>query len=314
MSVLVCGSIAYDTLLTFQDSFSKHILPDQLHKLSVCFMVPHLRREFGGCAGNIAYNLKMLGGDPVILSSAGDDFGPYRQHLQRQGLRTDGIREIADCYTAQCFITSDRDDNQITAFHPGATDFATLNHAGQMPGIELAIVAPSGHQADLQHARELSAAGVPYFFDPGQELPLLSDEELCEMIERATYLALNDYEAEMMQARTGLTLSQLAGQVDALVVTRGAQGSDIYADRHYRIEGVPAERVVDPTGCGDAYRAGLLYGISHGLGWLASGRLASMLGAIKIASRGGQNHVFDWPGLARQYQTHFGDAWPGQMP
>ncbi len=312
MSVLVCGSLAYDTLLTFQDSFKNHILPDQLHKLSVCFMVPQLRREFGGCAGNIGYNLRLLGGTPLIMSSVGEDFGPYRAHLQGHGLVTDHILEVPGYFTAQCFITSDRDANQITAFHPGASECATRNHVRDVAGVRLAIVAPSGYEADLQQSRELAEAGIPFIFDPGQELPLFSRDELFEMIGLARWLTLNDYEAELMRERTGLSVAQLAERVEALVITRGGLGSEIFVDGDViRIPAVRPAAVVDPTGCGDAYRAGLLYGLAEGWDWEACGRTASMLGAIKIASRGAQNHHFDRAQLAALHEDAFGQPWPG---
>lgn len=311
MPTLICGSLAYDTLLTFQDSFHKHILPDQLERLSVCFMVPQLRKEFGGCAGNIAYTLKQLGDDPLILATAGEDFEPYHHHLTRHGIRTEGIRTVAGHYTAQCFITSDRDNNQITAFHPGAMQFATLNHAGESQGIDLAIVAPTGYEANLQQSRELAAAGIPFIFDPGQELPLFSRDELLDLIEMADYIAVNAYEAELLRERTGLAPEQIAKQVQAMIVTAGAHGSTIYtADQQYPIEAVTVSNAVDPTGCGDAYRAGLLYGIKHQLGWTTTGRLASLLGAIKVASQGGQNHYLDWPMLRARFEQAFGQAWP----
>ncbi|MCG9052118.1 carbohydrate kinase family protein [Laribacter hongkongensis] len=312
MSIIVCGSLAYDTLLTFPDRFAGHLLPDQLHKLSVCFLVPELRREYGGCAGNIAYNLALLGGEPLIVSAAGEDFGPYRTHLAQHGIRTDGIYEAPGRHTAQCFITSDRDDNQITAFHPGATDCAVDNPVSRhLAGATLAIVGPSGYAADLQHARQLSEHGLPYIFDPGQELPLFSHDELLEMIERAPYLTLNDYEAELMQSRTGLSLAGLADRLEALVITRGPQGSDIWANGyHHRIPVAPAARVVDPTGCGDAYRAGLLFARAQGWNWPLAGRLGALLGAIKIEHQGAQNHGFDWTTLQLRYARAFGEPWP----
>ena len=312
MTTLICGSLAFDNIMVFPDRFKNHILPEQIHILNVAFLVPEMRREYGGCAGNIAYNLMLLGGDATIMATVGEDATPYLERLDKLGLSRAHVRQVPGSFTAQAFITTDLDDNQITAFHPGATDCAVDNPVSRhLAGATLAIVGPSGYAADLQHARQLSEHGLPYIFDPGQELPLFSRDELLEMIERAPYLTLNDYEAELMQSRTGLTLAGLVDRLEALVITRGPQGSDIWANGyHHRIPVAPAARVVDPTGCGDAYRAGLLFARAQGWDWPLAGRLAALLGAIKIEHQGAQNHGFDWTTLQLRYARAFGEPWP----
>ena len=291
MHTLICGSLAFDTIMVFQDQFKNHILPDQIHKLSVAFYVPEMRREFGGTAGNIAYNLQLLEGQPLIMATVGEDFSTYTKWLNQNNLSTKHIKEIANSFTAQAFITTDLDDNQITAFHPGAMVESHQNSVNNAKEVTLAIIAPDGRDGMFQHAKECFDAGIPMMFDPGQGLPMFNGEELLHFIEMATYLAVNDYEAQVLQDKTGLTLEQIAKKVKALIVTLGGQGSHIYADgQRFEIPCVKAEALVDPTGCGDAYRAGLLYGIAQGWDWVTCGRLASTMGAIKIASRGGQNH------------------------
>jgi len=307
MSTLICGSIAYDTIMVFGDRFKNHILPEQLHILNVAFLVPDMRREFGGCAGNIAYTLKLLGGEPLIMATVGDDYQPYDYRLQKLHIAQRHIRRIPDTFTAQAFITTDLDDNQITAFHPGAMNRSHENHVDEAKAVTLGIVAPDGRDGMLQHAREFQAAGIPFLFDPGQGLPMFSGMELSAFVSQASYVAVNDYEGQMLQDRTGMKLEDLARKVKALVVTLGARGSIIMTDgRRIEIPPVTAERVVDPTGCGDAYRAGLLYGIAAGLDWPVTGRLASLLGSIKIAQRGGQNHRFTRDEIAQRYQDAFG--------
>jgi adenosine kinase len=291
MQTLICGSLAYDTIMVFQDQFKNHILPDQIHKLSVAFYVPELRREFGGTAGNIAYNLQLLEGKPLIMATVGEDFAPYMAWLNRNNLNTRHVKEILNSFTAQAYITTDLDDNQITAFHPGAMVESHQNSVKVASKVSLAIIAPDGRDGMFQHAKECFDAGIPFLFDPGQGLPMFNGEELMHFIEMATYLAVNDYESQVIQEKTGLTLEQLAEKVTALIVTLGGLGSHIYADgQRFEIPCVKADKIVDPTGCGDAYRAGLLYGIANGWDWPTCGRLASTMGAIKIASRGGQNH------------------------
>ncbi len=309
MSTLICGSIAYDTIMVFKDQFKNHILPDKLHILNVAFLVPDMRREFGGCAGNIAYNLKMLGGDPLIMATVGDDHAPYTARLDKLGLARTHVREAAGSFTAQAFITTDLDDNQITAFHPGAMNFSHQNHVQDAKNVKLGIVAPDGRDGMIQHAREFHEAGIPFIFDPGQGLPMFNGDDLMNFINIASYVTVNDYEAELLQERTGKTIVQLAQQVKALVVTLGAKGSEIHAGgKKYDIPCVKPEAVLDPTGCGDAFRAGLLYGITHGMDWAVTGRLASLIGALKIAQRGPQNHTFTRESIATLYKANFGAA------
>ncbi|HKA42027.1 MAG TPA: carbohydrate kinase family protein [Burkholderiales bacterium] len=307
MSTLICGSIAYDTIMVFADRFKNHILPDQLHILNVAFLVPELRREFGGCAGNIAYTLAMLGGEPLIMATVGDDYQPYGERLQKLGASQRHIRKVAGTYTAQAFITTDLDDNQITAFHPGAMNCSHQNHVHDAAGVKLGIIAPDGRDGMLQHAQEFHAGAIPFVFDPGQGLPMFSGAELVDFVKMADYVTVNDYEGRMLEERTGKNLADLAKEVKALVVTLGAQGSRIHVDgRRIEIPSARPEGVVDPTGCGDAFRAGLLYGIANGLDWELTGRLASLLGAIKIARRGGQNHHFTREEIAQRFKESFG--------
>ncbi|MCE5182325.1 MAG: carbohydrate kinase family protein [Betaproteobacteria bacterium] len=307
MRTLICGSLAFDTIMVFHDHFKNHILPEQIHILNVAFLVPDMRREYGGCAGNIAYNLKMIGGEPLIMATVGDDFGPYAHRLDNLDLAQSHVLRMPGNFTAQAFITTDMADNQITAFHPGAMNHSHHNHVGDASNVGLGIVAPDGRDGMLQHAREFHEAGIPFVFDPGQGLPMFNGEELLQFVEMADYVALNDYEAQLLQERTGKKIEQVAKLVKALIVTRGAQGSEIHADgQRYDIPCVKAGDEVDPTGCGDAYRAGLLYGISNGMDWQTTGRLASLLGAVKIASRGGQNHHLAREELLVRFKENFG--------
>lgn len=307
MQTLICGSLAYDTIMVFHDQFKNHILPDKIHILNVAFLVPDMRREFGGTAGNIAYNLNLLGGKPLIMATVGDDFVAYASWLNEIGLDMAHVRRIVKSYTAQAFITTDIDDNQITAFHPGAMNFSHENKVADANGVKLGIIAPDGRDGMFLHAREFRDAGIPFLFDPGQGMPMFSGDELMEFIGMADYLALNDYEAQLMQEKTGQTVETLAKQVKALVVTLGAKGSVIYAEgQRYEIPCVEADAVVDPTGCGDAYRAGLLYGVAQGWDWQTTGQLAAVMGAIKIASRGGQNHKASREEIAQRFQKAFG--------
>jgi len=306
---LVCGSLALDTIMVFPDRFARHILPEQTHMLSVSFLVGEMRREWGGCAGNIAYNLKALGGEPVVMATIGGDDRAYPERLASLGIATDGLRPVEGAYTAQAFIITDLDDNQITAFHPGAMNHAHTNHVGDVNDVALGIVAPDGREGMRAHVQEMADAGIPFIFDPGQGLPLFSGDELIEMIDRAKYLADNDYEARLLGERTGLALPDIAARVDALIVTLGGDGSRIYSDGIVLdVPSVAPAALVDPTGCGDAYRAGLLYGIAHGWDWQRTGRLASILGSVKIASRGGQNHIVDRDQLASLYAENFGGS------
>ncbi|HEY1181220.1 MAG TPA: carbohydrate kinase family protein [Rhodocyclaceae bacterium] len=309
MKSLICGSLAYDNIMVFQDHFKNHLLPDQLHILNVCFYVPEMRREFGGCAGNIAYNLRLLGGDPLIMATVGDDNAPYMHRLKQLGLDAGHVRQIPGAFTAQAFITTDLADNQITAFHPGAMLEAHQNHVTDAKDVVLGLVAPDGRDAMLQHARDFKAAGTPFIFDPGQGLPMFNGEELLAFVKQADYCTVNDYEAKLLCERTGLTLEQLAQEVKALIVTLGADGSDIYADGQcIKVASVKPDAILDPTGCGDAYRAGLLYGITNGWDWQKTGQLASLMGSIKIAHRGAQNHKLSRDEIAQRYQAAFGTS------
>ena len=307
MRTLICGSLAFDSIMVFQDHFKHHILPDKIHMLNVSFLVPEMRREYGGCAGNIAYNLKLLGGEPLIMATVGDDFGSYAERLDAQAISREHIRHVAGTYTAQAFITTDLDDNQITAFHPGAMNYSHENDARQVQDVKLGIVAPDGRDGMLRHVRGFHEAGVPCVFDPGQGMPLFSGEELLECVHKSRYVILNDYEAELLQSRTGETLATLARHVEALIVTRGADGSVIHtAGRQIDIPAVRPDAILDPTGCGDAYRSGILYGIVRGLDWETAGQLASVMGAIKIAHRGGQNHKPTRDDIAARLKSAFG--------
>jgi adenosine kinase len=306
---LICGSLAIDTIMVFPDRFGRHILSGETHLLSVSFQIAEMRREWGGCAGNIAYNLRGLGGEPVVMATVGDDGGAYVERLKAQQVAAEGVCAIPGTYTAQAFIITDLDDNQITAFHPGAMNESHRNRVGDVADIALGIVAPDGREGMRSHLREFAAAGIPVIFDPGQGMPLFSGPELVEMIECADYVAVNDYEARMLAERTGLTIEAIAKRVEALIVTRGGEGSRIYVDGAVlEIPAVKPAALVDPTGCGDAYRAGLLYGIANSWDWERTGRLASLLGSVKIASRGGQNHAVDREKIASLYLERFGQA------
>jgi adenosine kinase len=306
MTTLICGSLAFDNIMVFPDRFKNHILPEQIHILNVAFLVPEMRREFGGCAGNIAYNLMLLGGQPEIMATVGDDAQAYLDRLDKLGLSRRHVRQVPGSFTAQAFITTDLDDNQITAFHPGAMGFSHLNKVDRA-NAQLGIVAPDGREGMMQHARDFAAAGVPFIFDPGQGLPMFSGDDLLDFMKLADYACFNDYEAKLACDRTGRSLEQLAGEVKALIVTRGAEGSEIFAHGEcLHIPCVEPDAILDPTGCGDAYRAGLLYGLANGLDWLTTGRLASVMGAIKIAHRGGQNHQPSREEIAARYQRAFG--------
>ena len=311
MHTLICGSMAYDTIMVFPDQFKKHILPEQIHILNVAFLVPEMRREFGGCAGNIAYNLKLLGGNPLIMATVGDDFSTYALRLEKLGITQAHIRHISGSYTGQAFITTDLDDNQITAFHPGAMSFSEHNHVGDASNVTLGIVSPDGREGMLQHAREFHEADTPWIFDPGQGMPMFSGEELLRFVEQADYVTVNDYEAQLLQDKTGRKIEELARLTRAFIITRGGEGSIIYADgKEIVIPCVQPTALLDPTGCGDAYRAGLLHGIQQGWDWETSGRLASLLGTLKIASRGGQNHAPSRDEIKAQFRQHFGFAVP----
>ena len=307
MSALICGSIAFDTIMVFNDRFKNHILPDQVHILNVSFLVPQMRREFGGCAGNIAYNLKLLGENPLPMATVGSDFQPYSNWMDKHGVARRHIRTVPESYTAQAFITTDMDDNQITAFHPGAMNHSQQNKISDAQGVKLGMVSPDGREGMLAHAQQFADAGIPFIFDPGQGLPMFDGPDLLSFIEQATYVTVNDYEMQLLQQRTGLTAQEIAARVDALIVTQGSKGSHIYSkgQRHEIPVVTPAE-VKDPTGCGDAYRAGLLYGLLHGMDWETTGRIASLLGSIKIERPGTQNHSFTRAEFAARFNKVFG--------
>jgi adenosine kinase len=307
MSTLICGSIAFDSIMVFRGRFKDHILPEQVHILNVAFLVPQLRREYGGTAGNIAYSLKLLGGNPLPMATVGSDATAYLQRFEALGIDRTHLREVADSYTAQAFITTDLDDNQITAFHPGAM---SLSHLNEVPGdgsVRLGIVAPDGREGMVAHAAQFAEHGIPFIFDPGQGLPMFDAEELDTFLDQATYAVLNDYEAKLVVDKTGQPIETLAQKVGALIVTRGGQGSDIFVGgRVLHIPVARTRRVVDPTGCGDAYRAGLLYGLANGMDWEATGRLAAVMGALKIEQSGAQNHAASREEIADRFGESFG--------
>ena len=303
---LICGSVAYDTIMVFGDRFANHILPDKIHMLNVSFLVPQMRREFGGCAGNIAYNLRLLGDLGYPMATVGSDFGPYREWLERCGVPTDHVRVVDTELTAQAFITTDLDDNQITAFHPGAMQHSHLNEVAAARGITLGIVAPDGREGMLTHAQQFAAARIPFIFDPGQGLPLFDGEDLKRFITQARWVTVNDYEWQLLQQRTGWGVAELTEHVEALIVTRGGAGSSFYTrGAELTIPAAPVSRVVDPTGCGDAYRAGLLHGLLRGLDWRTTGHIAALLGAVKIECRGTQNHHFTGAEFAARLRQAF---------
>ena len=307
MSALICGSIAFDTIMVFHDRFRHHILPEQVHILNVSFLVPDLRREFGGCAGNIAYNLALLGGAGRPMGAVGEDFGPYAAWMERHGISQDHVRVVPGTYTAQAYITTDQDDNQITAFHPGAMNHAHLNRADEAAGVTIGMVSPDGRQGMLEHAEQFAAAGIPFIFDPGQGMPLFDGAELDRFARQASWLAFNDYEAKLMAERTGKGPEALARHARAVIVTRGAEGSLVFTrERVYQIPAAPAAAVVDPTGCGDAYRAGLLYGLMNGFDWEATGRIAALMGALKVEQPGTQNHRCTRVDFAARFKETFG--------
>jgi len=309
MSVLICGSVAYDTIMVFKDRFRNHILPDKVHILNVSFLVPELRREFGGCAGNIAYNLHLLGGDGLPMAAVGDDFGTYAGWMERWGINRRHVSVMKGTYTAQAFITTDLDDNQITAFHPGAMNYSHMNHVHDANGVSLGIVAPDGRDGMIQHANEFAESDIPFIFDPSQGLPMFGGDDLRQFIDQATWVAANDYEWQMIRERTGYSQQDVVERVDALIVTRGAEGSSIYTrGGEIAVPAAAPRETVDPTGCGDAYRAGLLYGLTHDMDWESTGRMASLMGAIAIEKAGTQNHCFERAEFDQRFKECFGYA------
>lgn len=309
MSALICGSMAYDTIMVFHDKFKNHILPDKVHILNVCFLVPAMRREYGGCAGNIAYNMKLLGEEPLIMATVGHDFEPYSQWLNLTGVSSQYIKVLDNHYTGQAYITTDEDDNQITAFHPGAMNCSHLNTVPTDQKISIGIVSPDGREGMMQHAREFSELGIPFIFDPGQGMPMFTGEELLTFMKQAKWAIFNDYEFELLQNSTGLDLEGLVELVDTLIVTRGDKGSDIYTQgRYLKISPAKPKAILDPTGCGDAYRAGLLYGLMNDYNWEETGQIASLMGAIKIEHHGTQNHTFSMADFKIRYHDNFGTS------
>jgi adenosine kinase len=311
MTALICGSFAYDTIMVFKDKFKNHILPDKVHMLNVSFYVPDMRREFGGCAGNIAYNLHLLGGKPLPMGTVGSDFSPYADWMDQVGIDRTHVTEADGRYTGQAYITTDLDDNQITAFHPGAMDASHQNRVSDAADVTIGILSPDGRQGMLEHASQYAEAGIPFIFDPGQGLPMFDGDELKRFIDKATWVSVNDYELQMLQERTGLSPHEIAERVDALVVTLGAEGSHIYTDKQ-RLDIPPAKvgELSDPTGCGDAYRGGLLFGLMNDLGWETTGRIAALMGAIKIEKHGTQNHSFTQDEFRARFQESFDRALP----
>ena len=307
MSALICGSFAFDNIMVFPDQFKNHILPDKVHMLNVSFLVPDMRREFGGCAGNIAYNLKLLGEEPVPMATVGKDFEPYAEWMDYHAINRQYIKILDDNFTGQAFITTDLDDNQITAFHPGAMNHSHINSITDAGDVSIGIISPDGRDGMIQHAEQFSAAGIPFIFDPGQGMPMFDGNDLKRFIEQASYVTVNDYEWQMMRERTGLSVEDIASQVNALIITMGGDGSKIHTGGEViDIPAVKPEAINDPTGCGDAYRAGLLYGLLNNLDWPTTGRIASLIGSIKIASHGTQNHQFTLDEFKQEYQQAFG--------
>ena len=306
MSALICGSYAYDTIMVFHDKFKNHILPDKVHMLNVSFLVPDMRREFGGCAGNIAYNLKLLGGEPLPMATVGSDFAPYAEWMDKCGISREHIKVINDSYTGQAFITTDLDDNQITAFHPGAMSLSHENHVADAPSASIGIVSPDGRDGMIEHAKEFEEEGVPFIFDPGQGMPMFDGDDLLRFVEQATWVTVNDYEMEMLQQRTGKSPHEIAERVEALIVTLGGEGSHIYTKgQRTEIPSIKTSQLADPTGCGDAYRAGLLYGLMNDMDWETTGRLASLAGGIKIEHHGTQQHSYTREAFFARFEKEF---------
>lgn len=306
MTALICGSYAFDNIMVFHDRFKNHILPDKIHMLNVSFLVPDMRREFGGCAGNIAYTLNLLGGDVLPMATVGSDFGAYAEWMDVCGISRQHLKVVDGSFTGQAFITTDQDDNQITAFHPGAMNESHRNRIDQAEGISLGIVSPDGREGMIEHARQFKEAGIPFIFDPGQGMPMFGENELKTFLEQATWLTVNDYEMQMFLDKTGLTPADVAAQVDALIITRGGEGAEIITGgKNILIPAVAAETIADPTGCGDAFRSGLLYGLMNDLDWEVTGRIASLLGSIKITHNGTQNHQFTLDEFKARFQSVF---------
>tara|TARA_Y100000996_G_scaffold412777_1_gene399625 strand:- start:1074 stop:2009 length:936 start_codon:yes stop_codon:yes gene_type:complete len=309
MSALICGSVAYDNIMVFEDSFKNHILPDQIDILNVSFLVPELRRNFGGCALNIAFNLRLLGEDPIPMGTAGCDFDVYSAWLEKHGIRQDCISVLDDVFTAQAYITTDIDDNQIIMFHPGAMNFSHLNKVSNLSGVSIGMISPDGRIGMLEHASQFFEEKIPFIFDPGQGLPMFAGDELRQFIDLSTWVTVNNYEWELLKSVTGWELSDIRSRTEALIVTRGAEGSVIYTNQgDIEIPPVKPNVVNDPTGCGDAYRAGLLFGLMNTKDWITTGRIASLMGAIKVESHGTQNHSFSMESFEKRFEVNFGKS------
>ena len=307
MTALICGSVAYDNIMVFEDSFKNHILPDKIHMLNVAFLVPKLRREFGGCATNIAYNLKLLGEEPLPMATVGQDYEPYRKRLKQLGIKQTHIRQLDNTFTAQAFITTDLSSNQIIAFHPGAMNFSEKNKVADAKGVKIGMVSPDGRTGMIKHSAQFKKAKIPFIFDPGQGLPMFNGDDLRKFIEQATWVTVNDYEWELLKDRTGWTEKDITSRVEALIITLGGKGSEIHTkDKSITIPAATPKSVQDPTGCGDAYRAGLLYGLLNKLDWETTGRIASLMGSIKIEHQGPQNHKFTLEQFKKRYKAAFG--------
>ena len=307
MTALICGSFAFDNIMVFPDRFKNHILPEKVHILNVSFMVPEMRREFGGCAGNIAYNLNLLDNKAALpMGTVGEDFDPYAYWMDKNRVNRTNVRVVDGTFTAQAFITTDLDDNQITAFHPGAMEYSHHNRLEDAGDISIGIVSPDGREGMIQHAYQFVEAGIPFIFDPGQGMPMFDGEDLVHFIDQATWVTVNDYEWQMMQERTGLSPHDITERVEALIITRGGNGSVIYVqEKRYEIPPASPRIIEDPTGCGDAYRAGLLYGLLNKLDWETTGRIASLMGAIKIENHGTQNHAFSLDEFRARFRENF---------
>ncbi len=307
MSALICGSLAYDTIMLFPERFRDHILPEKMHILNVSFLVPEMRREFGGVAGNISYNLKLLGGEPFPMGAVGDDFGPYQRHFDALGISTRYVRHLTGEFTPQAFITTDQEDNQITAFHPGAMAHSHINRVADAEGVRIGIIAPDGKQAMIQHSHDFFEAGIPYIFDPGQAMPMFDGEDLRGFIERADWVVMNDYEYQLVKDRTGLNGRDIAEQVRAVVVTLGAGGSSVYQKgEKTHIDAAPVRQIEDPTGCGDAYRAGLIHGLLNDMDLVTACRIGSVMGAIKIEHLAPQHHRPEPQEIADRFEAAYG--------
>jgi adenosine kinase len=307
MTALICGSVAYDNIMVFEDSFKNHILPDKIHILNVSFLVPKLRREFGGCATNIAYNMKLLGDDPLPMATVGSDYAPYDEWLSVKRVRQDHIRMLDDVFTAQAFITTDLDDNQITAFHPGAMNHSEVNKVSDASGVTIGIVSPDGRAGMIEHATQFAEAGIPFVFDPGQGMPMFDGDNLRTFVDQSSWVTVNDYEWQLLKDRTGWDVADVIKRTKALIVTRGGEGSTIFSsDGEISIPTVKPAKISDPTGCGDAYRAGLLHGLMNGMDWETTGRIASLMGSIKIEQAGTQNHYFTRDEFQQKFKASFG--------